>query len=272
MAQRILIVAPGHPELGPGGAEIASYLLFRGLQKADGVQPYFLARTGDRARQRLGTPFSTYRGRPDEILFFTNETYNFLFSQRSSALIAGFRSLLEHVNPDVIHFHHYLDIGLELIAVARVANPKIRILVTLHEYMAICHNDGQMVKTGSFELCREASPHDCAICFKDIAPAEFFLREQFIKSHFEKVDLFIAPSEFLKQRYIAWGIPSRQIVILENGAPPVQPPPRPLAAGESRSMFGFFGQITRYKGLIELLLAFDHLRASSRRGRPRASA
>ena len=58
MAQRILIVAQDHPELGPGGAEIASYLLFRGLQKVDGVEPYFLARTGDRARQRLGTPFS----------------------------------------------------------------------------------------------------------------------------------------------------------------------------------------------------------------------
>src|SRR5271157_286436 len=95
LTYRVLIIAQDHPELGPGGAEIASYLLFRGLQLADGVEPYFLARTGDPARRHFGTPFSTFRGRPREILFFTNETYNFLFSQRSSVLIAGFRSFLE---------------------------------------------------------------------------------------------------------------------------------------------------------------------------------
>ncbi len=119
-----------------------------------------------------------------------------------------------------------------------------------------------MVKTArfGFSLCETANPHDCAECFQEIAPTEFFLRESFIKSHFEKVDSFIAPSEFLRQRYIAWGIPSWQIITLENGMPLVRPPPpRPLAKGEGRSVFAFFGQITPFKGLVELLAAFDHL-------------
>jgi glycosyltransferase involved in cell wall biosynthesis len=117
-----------------------------------------------------------------------------------------------------------------------------------------------MVKTESLALCNEAAPYDCARCFADIAPTEFFLRRTFIKAHFDKVDLFIAPSHFLRWRYVEWGIPEWQIVVLENGARPVEPPPpRPLAEGERRSVFGFFGQINPYKGLLQLLTAFDHV-------------
>lgn len=257
---KVLIVANGHPDESRGGTEIASYLLFDQLQRTDGVEAYFLARTEQRGRARLTTPFSLHRGRPREVLLFTDNNDLFLFSQPSDPVIAQFRSLLERIDPDVIHFHHYLHIGLELIAVARSVNPKVRVFVTLHEYMAICHNDGQMMKTSEPVLCEAASPHECAQCFKDIPASRFLLRELFIKSHFEKVDLFIAPSEFLRQRYIAWGIPNWQIVVLENGIEPVSPPPpRPLAAGETRSAFAFFGQIRPYKGLVQLLLAFEYL-------------
>lgn len=257
MPYRVLIVAHGHPELSPGGAEIASYLLFRGLQQTKGVEAYYLARTGDAARRRGDTPFSAFRGRANEILLFTDETDPFLFSQRSSGLIERFAALVARIAPDVVHFHHYTQLGLELIAVIRRVDPKIRIIVTLHEYLAICHHYGQMVKTADMALCSGASPHDCAQCFSGIAPAEFFRRELFIRAHFEKVDLFVAPSEFLRRRYIDWGIPSWQIAVLDNVTPAVRaPPPRPLAAGERRAVFGFFGQINPYKGLVQLLSAF----------------
>jgi glycosyltransferase involved in cell wall biosynthesis len=260
MSYRVLIVAHGHPELSPGGAEIASYLLFRGLQRRDGVEAYYLARTGDAARRRDDTPFSALRGRPDEILIFTDETDPFLFSQRSSELIDRFAALVARLAPNVVHFHHYTQLGLELIAVVRRVDPQIRIVVTLHEYLAICHHYGQMVKTGTMALCMGASPHDCAECFTSIAPAEFLRRELFVRAHFEKVDVFVAPSEFLRQRYIAWGIPAWQIAVLDNASPATRPPPpRPLAASERRSMFGFFGQINPYKGLLQLLSAFTLL-------------
>ncbi|HEV2303364.1 MAG TPA: glycosyltransferase family 4 protein [Stellaceae bacterium] len=260
MAYRVLIVANEHPQLSPGGAGQVAYLLFNGLQQVAGVEAFFLARTEEPARRRDSTPFSSHRGRAEEILFFTDTVDDFLFSQRSLEVIEHFTALIDRIDPDVIHFHHYLGIGLELIAAARRKRPKVRIFVTLHEYLAICANFGQMVKTNGMALCQAASPHDCASCFKDIAPAEFLLRETFIKSHFEKVDMFIAPSEFLRQRYIAWGIPVWQITVVENGIAPLRPPPpRSLGEGERRSSFGFFGQIIPYKGVVELLTAFEYL-------------
>jgi len=89
----VLIVSHGHPELSPGGAEIASYLLFRGLEQIKEVDAYYLARTGDTSRWREDTPFSTFGGRANEILLFTDETDPFLFSQRSSDLIDRFAAL-----------------------------------------------------------------------------------------------------------------------------------------------------------------------------------
>jgi len=254
---RVLIVAHGHPELSPGGAEIASYLLFRGLRQARGTDAYYLARTGDAARRRGDTPFLAFRGRANEILLFTDETDPFLFSQRSSELIDRFAALVTRIEPNVVHFHHYTQLGLELIAVVRRVDPQIRIIVTLHEYLAICHHYGQMVKTASMALCAGASPHDCAECFTGIGPAEFSRRKLFIRAHFDKVDLFVAPSEFLRQQYISWGIPDWQITALHNATPTVRPPPpRRLSVGERRATFGFFGQINPYKGLLQLLSAF----------------
>jgi glycosyltransferase involved in cell wall biosynthesis len=257
--ERILIVSHGHPELSPGGAEFAAYSVFQALQRTPDIEAVFLAWTGGAAQRRGGTPFATFRGRTDEILFCTDTFDHFLFSQPTD-IVDQFALLLRRVAPDVIHLHHFSKIGLEFIALARRINPDVRIMITLHEYLAICNNYGQMIKTNSHALCYEASPHDCAGCFKDIPAAEFLLRQKFIQSHFEMVDLFIAPSEFLRQRYIAWGLPAWQIVLLDNGTPAVEPPrPRQRAQGEGRGVFGFFGQINPYKGLLQLLAALDYI-------------
>jgi glycosyltransferase involved in cell wall biosynthesis len=261
VAYRVLIVAHGHPEQSPGGAEVAAYSLFQEMKRAEAVEPWFLAWAGEAAPQRSGTPFSTFRGRDDELLFAVNSFDHFWFIQPlDSTVLDRFADLLRRINPAVIHFHHYSKIGLELIPLARAINPKIRIFITLHEYLAICHNNGQMVKTESLALCSSATPAECSRCFKEIEPSAFLMRKIFIQSHFEKVDLFIAPSEFLRQRYVAWGVPGQKIIVLDNGTPDCRPPPpRPCAAGEPRAIFGFFGQINPYKGLLPLLTAFDYL-------------
>jgi glycosyltransferase involved in cell wall biosynthesis len=256
---RVLIVTHGHPALNPGGAEIAAYAAFQDLQQRPGIRAFFLAWTGANGQHHGGTPFSAFQGRADEILFYTDSFDHFLFSQQSD-IVDQFAMLLRRIAPDVIHLHHYSKIGLEFIALARSINPTVRIVVTLHEYLAICHNYGQMIKVGTNALCNEASPQYCSACFPETPSTEFLLRQTFIRAHFEKVDCFIAPSEFLRQRYIAWGLPSWQIVTLGNGTPVINPPPpRRLRPGEGRGAFAFFGQINPFKGLLPLLAAFEYV-------------
>jgi len=143
--------------------------------------------------------------------------------------------------------------------------------------MAICNNEGQMVKPAKKpdslalqELCYESSPAACSNCFANKAPQDFFLRKQFIQSHFEVVDRFIAPSHFLAQRYIDWGLNGDRIEVIENlldadesvDALPIVTKER---APNDRLNLAFFGQINRFKGIEVLFKALALLPTNARK-------
>lgn len=255
--EKILIIAHGHPDHSKGGAEVAAYNLFKEYEK-QGLDTLFLARSGEESHG--GSVFSTRNG-GREILFHTGigDWFN-LQCLEAKHMYQDFADLLKRYQPTVVHFHHYAHMGLEMIKVVRSTLPNVKILFTLHEYMAICFNNGQMVKKNSTKLCYESNPTDCAQCFPEKSSADFFMRKQYIQAIFELVDKFISPSHFLIDRYKAWGIPEEKMVMIENGQPASQgSEPRLLAEGEKRGRFAFFGQINPFKGVDVLLEAFAAL-------------
>lgn len=256
--KKILIIAHGHPDINKGGAEMAAYNLFQEMLR-QGEDVYFLARTD--LTPHGGAAFST-RNSPREILFHTTMDDWFLFSNiKTRHLWQEFRDLLKLIKPDVVHFHHYFLLGIETIQEVRNTLPDSKILLTLHEYLAICHNKGLMVKTNG-KLCYKASARDCHGCFPDRQPGDFLLREQYIKRIFENVDVFISPSEFLKQRYLDWGMPERPFEVIENGQVSLETQTMLEQTREDdndKVRFAFFGQINPYKGLDVLLEAFLQL-------------
>jgi glycosyltransferase involved in cell wall biosynthesis len=194
---------------------------------------------------------------PDEYFFHTDvEEYDwFLSSCRNKATYTRyFRELLTAYKPDVVHFQHTIFIGYDVLRETRRTLPDARIVYTLHEYLPICHNSGQMFRTTG-ELCTKASPRRCHECFPDISPQQFFLRERFIKSHLGVVDTFVSPSQFLIDRYVDWGIPADRIVLEPNGRTPAHPVEDPAPAGTPRNRVGYFGQFTAFKGADVLLKA-----------------
>lgn len=263
---RVLVIAHGHPSLVKGGGEFAAYQLFCELRER-GVDAYLMAATREDALQHGGTPFSMLR--PHEILFHGQMQDFFNLSPASLRVVwHDFRQLLAQLQPDAIHFHHILHLGTQFIREAaryraRAGKP-VRLVFTLHEYLPICANDGQMVMFNNDELCTEASPTRCAYCLKQRpprprSPEELFLRDRLIRAAFSLIDDFIAPSRFLCETYQRWGL-ERPISIIDNGLPPMQPlAPRPLQPGQLRTRFAYLGQINRYKGLQILLEAIGFL-------------
>jgi glycosyltransferase involved in cell wall biosynthesis len=251
---RILVMAHAHPDFSLGGGEIAAYNLFNAYRQDAAVQDaWFLARA-DRGR---GVSGQISLRRPNEYLWEQAvHDWHRMKALHQDSVVTWFADLIRALKPTVVHTHHYAHLGLEYLRVIKQVDPNIQIWMTLHEYMAICRNQGQMIKTGSFRLCARSSPDDCSRCFPDTTPEDFWLRQHYFMSHFEGVDRFVSPSEFLRQRYIDWGLHPDKITVIENGQADEDPlPPRPLAAGEKRSRFGFFGQITPYKGLDVVLQA-----------------
>jgi len=252
------------PTSASGGGEIAAYNLFKAYKDNPDVQDaWFLARA-DRGRGPTGQ--ITLR-RPNEYLWEQAvHDWHLMKAAHQESVTTWFADLIRALKPTVVHTHHYAHLGLEYLRVIKQVDPSIKIMMTLHEYMAICRNNGQMIKTGSFKLCSRATHDECRQCFPDKTAEDFWLRKHYFMSHFELVDQFVSPSEFLRQRYIDWGLPPDKIVVIENGQSDEPPlPPRPLAEGETRNRFGFFGQINPYKGLDVVLQALHEMPKADRK-------
>jgi glycosyltransferase involved in cell wall biosynthesis len=114
-----------------------------------------------------------------------------------------------------------------------------------------------MITKRESALCYEATPNQCAACFDDIPASDFFLRKLYIQRFFELVDHFIAPSQFLAERYIAWGIARERMSVIENAIPAPKRRPRPAAGIQTGKVLrvGFFGQISSLKGINVLFEA-----------------
>lgn len=252
---KVLIASHSHPRFYKGGAEVASYHLFEDLKSRPEYQTWFLGCIRDPKHQRHAGTFSQPFG-PQEFLYTPGECDFFKFSNPDLDFPGEFRKLLAELRPDVVHFTHYIVLGLEALLHVRRTLPQARIILTLHEYLAICNHFGQMVTPRDHTLCHEASPIRCTGCFPDRDPSDFYLRDRYIRRFFDLVDCFIAPSEFLAARYIAWGVPAAKMSVIENIVPRAKVPvPTGPESGPGPLRIGYFGQISFLKGIDVLFAA-----------------
>ncbi|KZE29179.1 glycosyltransferase family 4 protein [Chelatococcus daeguensis] len=257
---KVLVVAHNHPDFHPGGTEIFAHDLFLSL-KERGLEALFLAATNRIHRDpRPGTAFQGLPGASDEVVLWSGHFDRFYMSQTDTyGVVPDLKGLIESFRPDVVHIHHLLLVGVEFIALVRRLLPETRIVVTLHDYYPICAHDGLMMRTKERERCDAASPHRCHGCFPEIGADRFLLRERHLKTHFSQVDLFIAPSRFLKERYVAWGLPSGAIEVVANGRPAVPAAAHRSSPDGRRPVFGYFGNFNPWKGVTVLLKAAARL-------------
>lgn len=255
---RLLIVSHGHPAFHPGGGELVAYALYQALRR-DGHEAFFLGFVYPEllAGGNTQTVFAPHRRDPNDLAIRGNAFDFFMGRHSDLQLTEAFARILEKVAPDIVHFHHFLMVGLESFRIVKNLRPSCKIILTLHEYWAICAHNGQMLRADG-TLCHGSSPYQCANCLPDRSPNLFFLREQWIKSFFAQVDCFICPSRFLQERYQAWGLPVEKLEFIANGVPSDESRaanPFQQEARERHHRFGFFGQLTRTKGVEVLLQA-----------------
>jgi glycosyltransferase involved in cell wall biosynthesis len=262
-AKKVLFILHNHPSVQPGGSEAYTLNIYETLRRSGEFEPMIVARVDARHGEdqaRAGSRFTPLPEDPNQYLVeVESEGYDHhLQTFRDKSLYTrDFADFLAAHRPDVVHFQHHLHIGCDLISQIRRSLPATPIVYTLHEYIPICSHYGQLIRTMGNQLCLEASPRRCNECFPQTSHQDFFLRERFIKSHFSEVDLFIAPSRFLLERYVDWGISRERIRHVDHGFPPVtrldDGEPRP------RTNFAFFGVLTPFKGINVLVRAMERL-------------
>jgi glycosyltransferase involved in cell wall biosynthesis len=265
MTMRVLILAHAYAPLMAGGGERAALSLHHWLVETAEVDSVLVARA-EPADIGHSAPFAAFRGNPRELVAnlpiqdqFSFETDNFALLERMIG------ELLARVRPDVVHVEHFQHWSLDILPL--FARAGVPVVVTLHEFLLICHNHGQMVKTDG-RLCHAASPAECARCFPQHSAGDFFLRRAMIDERLASVAAFIAPSRFLAQRFVDWGLAPDRIHVIDNplspalvaqAARPGEARPRRSERRSDRLAIGFFGQANPYKGVMTLLEAVELL-------------
>ncbi|WP_171060970.1 glycosyltransferase [Poseidonocella sp. HB161398] len=255
---KYLTVALYHPRVLRGGAQYVAKDLHDTAAKTPGVDAVLLACIdGNMFPQygKVGASITSLPDSPNEFIMAGqrfDDFYHVVYDKRRNKALTRF--LLDQ-KPDVIHFHHSLWVGLEFIELARKVLPNVKIIYTLHEYMAICHSRGQLFRYGESSICLDSSPDQCNKCFPGISSDDFYLRRRTFQRAFRFVDHFVSPSEYLKSRFVEWGIDAEKITVIHNGHQPSRPKGWQPTHSNDLNVFGFFGQFVDAKGIDVLLKA-----------------
>jgi glycosyltransferase involved in cell wall biosynthesis len=251
----IAIVAHTHPSISKGGAEIAAYALYEGLRKI-GTDAIFIAVCPSQDRGRL------LLGSDREFAIISDPSrYDHFYHLSAADVWRQLKNILVRQDVWLVNFHHFLHIGVNALRALSVET-QIPFTLTLHEFLAICVHHGQMVTRPARRLCNSASPVACATCFPEHSRQQFTARKAIIQGALLPAAGFISPSHFLADRMVDWGLPRDKFVVIENGLRRLdkQSDGQRRAAGTGVSMvegrpwtFGYFGQITPFKGTDTLL-------------------
>lgn len=261
----IAVLAHAHPDYSKGGSEIAAYNLFCALREL-GLRAVFICIIPASARR------TAWNEAPDEhFVFVQPDDYEWFYHLGNPRTAKAVMRILEDNAVSTVFAHHFLNLGINTLATLKEANYKV--FLTLHEFLAICHNHGQMVTHPLQTLCTGASTVACFNCFPQEEPSRFLLRKWHFQTVLEELDGLISPSAFLKQRFVEWGLAEEHVTVIENGLLPsrldeaVKPASRrDTFLSDDTVIIGYFGQINPFKGVDLLVSAAERLEKAAGEG------
>lgn len=176
-------------------------------------------------------------------------------------------ALIEAAQPDVAHLHNVYE-KLTLSVVDALVKRRIPVVLTLHDYRAVCPNGRLMVDGRPCNSCVASGNYWNAIrrrCLHGslwktlIAAAECYVNKW--RDQYRKIDLFIAPTRFLRDVMVAGGLPEERVRLVPN---PVACDVLPARVLPAAPRFLFAGRLVAEKGLDVLLDAAARLDAGAR--------
>ena len=170
--------------------------------------------------------------------------------------------LIQDEKPDVAHIHniyHYLTPAI----IHTLKKYDIPVVFKLSDYKAICPNYKLFIEGKLCERCRGGKYYNCFLhkCLKNSRSASFVgMLEAYVhkcKKSYEKIDLFLAPSIFMKNKCVEFGIPENKIKILRNAINMEEYENFPVQ--EEKDCILYFGRISEEKGIADLIKAIKKL-------------
>lgn len=261
---RVLEVAHDHPSWTTGGTEFIAKDLTDALALREGISARLMVAAT--SLQRPGAAPGSLESIDGDFVLSTGGYDRFsMLRQDGTDWLGSLGKVLDTVRPDVVHLHGIDRLGAEILPAIRRLAPRARIVLTLHDYQIICPNEGLLLTTGEAKRCMGMQPDRCRRCFPEIEAARHGLRRTHLQSLLSLVDVFIAPSRFLKARFVEWGIAESRIHVIRNAVRNAASEQLATATAcvpnrGRRDRFAYFGNVSPHKGALVLLEAATRLR------------
>lgn len=284
---KVLKVIHGYPMRYNAGSEVYSQTLCHALADRHDVHVFTREEDAFAVDFRLREEVD-----PDDSRVKVHLVNNPRFKDRyrATGIDQRFAEVLDRVQPSVVHVGHLNHLSTSLLREAALR--EVPIVFTLHDYWLMCPRGQfmQMFPEDSNELwaaCDGQEDRKCAQrCYaryfggapdEQEADLDYWAgwvgrRMRHVREMAELVDVFIAPSRYLRERFRdELGLPDSKLVFLDYGFARERMTGRQRTPGEPFT-FGYIGTHIPAKGIHQLIRAFGRLRGDVRLriwGRPR---
>ncbi len=198
--------------------------------------------------------------------------------QEASTLIYSFEAkrkfeaLLEEFKPDVIHMNNvHRQLTLSILDAPYLKKHHVPVVYTAHDYILLC--PAYTMVNGRGEVCDACLDKHFIhatknVCVKGsrIKSALATMEAEFLKFHhaYSKIDLIIAPSQFMKSKLDEGGFAGKTVAMqnfltdsqMAMGARVANTHKFEDAQAGARPYFLFFGRLSKEKGILTLVRAF----------------
>lgn len=268
----ILKIIHGYPPNYNAGSEVYSQSICNELSKRHKISVF------TREENPYAACFSIREQNVNDnlILYFLNNPQG-KDGYRHKQIDDNFADLVKKLNPDIAHIGHVNHLSTGLIDELNKLN--IPIIYTLHDFWLMCPRGQFLTRSignaNNFKLCEKQDDKKCANdCYKvyfsgreenqtsETENWSSWIHQRMIetKAIIKKVDLFIAPSNYLRDRFInEFGIPENKIIYLDYGFPTQYLTQTEKSKEKTNYTFGYIGTHIPAKGVNILIEAFKQI-------------
>ena len=269
----ILKIIHGYPPNYNAGSEVYSQSICNELSKKHKVSVF----------TREENPYaSCFNIRKEKVsdnltLYFTNNPQG-KDGYRHKQMDDNFAELIKQLKPDIAHIGHvnHLSTGL----IDELNKLKTPIFYTLHDFWLMCPRGQFLTRSigneNNFKICEKQNDKKCSTdCYKvyfsgrkenestEIKNWSSWIHKRMIetKAIINKVDLFISPSYYLRDRFIKdFNVPENKIIYLDYGFPTEYLTQTEKSKEKTIYTFGYIGTHIPAKGLNILIEAFKQIK------------
>ena len=257
-----------------GGAETYFFALAEGLQALGQEVAFFSMQHPKNEPSYWSKYFVSEKDYNGKISAFrkVKEAGSLIYSFEARA---KFDALLREFNPDIIHLNNvHRQLTLSILDAPYLKEHHVPVVYTAHDYILLC--PAYTMVNGRGEICDACLDKHFIHATKNVCvkgsrakSALATLEAEFLKFHhaYDKIDLIIAPSKFMKHKLDEGGFAAKTVV-MQNFLTDSQMVMaqhvtsnhkfEDAASGDpdKRPYFLFFGRLSKEKGILTLVRAF----------------